>query len=340
MTRRAFATTSAAALAAGPVPVALILEPTGDHLSHYRRVKACQGVGAVTEVEPAADLPERLAAIRPALAIVSLEPHRMPVAIEAAVDAGAHVLVEKPGCAAQAPFEAAARKAAARGREIMLAMATRLDPAAIAARGLVQKGWIGEIYGADMHWIADQTRLTNPAYQRSWKSSKKLGGGGKLIFHGIHYVDLLQWICASPVAEVAAMIRNAGRQPIEVEDAAAVSMALASGGLATLNAGYYLDRGYANMVYVWGSRGWFRFEPRLERALTWSSTAPDAPRGTQQSPEAAPVNVYDRMLQAAVDFARGAAPPFIRTADSLAALRVCFAAYASAESGRVTRVAV
>jgi predicted dehydrogenase len=320
MDRRAFVPLAAsAALAQEPgIRVELVSEPTGDHLAHYRRVANCKGVAEFREG------PVR----EPHLVVVSLEPHRMPAAIESALERGAHVLVEKPACADLAPFEAAARKADRVGRQVMLAMATRLDPAAIRARDLVRSGAMGSGYGADLVWVADQTRLRDPAYHRSWKSSRRLGGGGKLAFHGVHYIDLLHYISGARVERVCGFARNVGGQPIEVEDAAVVSMVLSNGMVATLNTGYYLDRGYANSIAYWGSDGWFRFEPRQPHSLAWHARDGDGRLAAEPS-----LNVYDRMLQAAVDFARGVAPPFITTAESVAALRAVFAAYRAADTG-------
>lgn len=334
------------------VRIGLIIEPTGDHLSHYFRAGRCEGVAALALADPSGTLtgPASKAAgreatpfsnavnmmrdFRPQLVIVSMEPHRMPAAITAALEGGANVVAEKPACADLASFERCAKLAGSRKLQLMLAMATRLDPAAIEARRIIERGWLGpKIYGAQMHWVADQTRLTNPAYHRSWKSSKAFGGGGKLIFHGIHYIDLLHYLTGDRVEQVSGFIENVGGQPIEVEDAAAVSMRLRGGGLATLNTGYYLDRGYSNLIALWGAQGWLRFEPRKDPPLTWSSNASGAPRGVQQFRPEGKRDLYELMLQASIDFARGTAEPFMRTADSVAALSVVFAGY-SAASGR------
>jgi len=311
--------------------VALISEPVGDHLGHYRRTASCRGV---SEFRESTDARRLMAEFRPELVVVSLQPDRMPAAIEIAIRGGAHVVAEKPGCAGMAAFERVARIADDAGRQVMLAMATRLDPAALKARDLIRSGAIGKGYGADMAWVADQTRLRNPEHQKSWKVSRKLGGGGKLIFHGIHYIDLLQFLTGSRVDRVTAIKANVGGTPGDVEDAAVVSMILRDGMVASLNTGYYLDRGYANHIAYWGSDGWFRFDPRSTTApLVWHTRT-----GDEQMPAGSGVDMYGRMLQAAVDFASGAIPPFITTAESVAALRAVFAAYRAADTGVTQRV--
>lgn len=339
------------------VRIGLIVEPTGDHLSHYFRSGRCEGVAAVAVADGSGTLasaaakaagrevaafPNAVSMMRefqPQLAIVSMEPHRMPGAISIALDGGAHVVAEKPACVDLASFQRCAEIAGRRKRQLMLAMATRLDPAAIEARRIIERGWLGSrIYGAQMHWVADQTRLKNPAYHRSWKSSKALGGGGKLIFHGIHYIDLLHYLTGDRVERVSGFTANVGGQPIEVEDAAAISMRLRRGGLATLNTGYYLDRGYSNLIALWGSAGWLRFEPRKDPPLTWLSNAAGAPAGVQQYRLSGKHDMYELMLQASVDFASGSVPPFIQTDESADALSVVFAGYEAVAHGAERRV--
>ena len=353
---------AAAAASAPSVRVALLVEPAGDHLEHYFRAALCDGVSefaiadATGETFEAAekaaavagnrrvvrfrDPAHMMASFRPHLAVISQVPRSMPAAIELAVSGGAHVVVEKPGCATLPAFERAVRRAQSAGREVMLAMASRLYPEAEQIRTLIGTGRLGKLYSADMQWIADQTRLKNPAYHRSWKASRSLGGGGKLIFHGIHYLDLIASLTGASVAEVAAFCRNVGGQPIEVEDAAVLAMTFSSGMVGTLNTGYYLDKGYANRIALWGSEGWVRFEPHADLTLAWQSSAAGAPAGIQELRRAATekVNVYHLMLQAAVDFARGARRPFITSAESVAALKAVFAAYRSAAAGTAQKV--
>jgi UDP-N-acetylglucosamine 3-dehydrogenase len=361
MDRRGFLHSAAASVAlaqdASTIRVALIIEPTGDHLAQHLRTGLCAGIdefaiadetGQTFELarktlgrrtfRPYRDPARMMSEFSPQLVVVSMEPRRMPAAIEVALGRGAHVVAEKPGCATLAQFEKLAQLASAGNRQLMLGMASRLYPGAVRARELIQAGWIGRGYGVDMHWIADQTRLKDPAYHKSWKSSRTKGGGGKLIFHGIHYIDLIRFLTGDIIAQVCGFCRNVGGQPIEVEDAAVVSMVFASGMVGTLNTGYYLDRGYANLVALWGAEGWLRFEPRRPASLSWYSTAQAAPRGVQQLVEAASAPVYDLMLQAAIDFSRGLRAPFMTTAESLGALRAVFAAYRAAETGATQKV--
>ena len=343
------------------IRVGAITEPGGQHLSYFMRsLGTCRGVEAVALADRSgeyfekgrellgprsrsyrtfADYREMLAVVKPDLVVLALEPVNTPPIIDTALRAGCHVLAEKPPCARLEDFEPLAALARDRKRHLMVALANRMLPPAAKARELVDSGYLGKLYGASLHLVADQTRLKNPAYRQSWPASRKRAGGGKLIYHGIHYLDLIQYVAHDRVRRVSGFTGNVGGQPIEVEDAAVLALEFRSGMVGTFNAGYYLDRGYHNRATLWGSDGWLRLDLGTERPLEWHSTLPDAPKGVQQFSDPKSDDVYTGMLQSAIDGARGTAPPVITTRQSLSVLKVVFAVYQAAATGRSQTIA-
>ena len=192
---------------------------------------------------------------------------------------------------------------------------------------------LGKPYSTTMDWIADQTRLKNPKYHQSWLSFKDRAGGGKLIYHGIHYLDLIQYLIDDPIQQVSAFCENVGGQPIEVEDAAVLSFRFRNGMVGTLNAGYYLDRDYQNQVRIWGATGWFYLDLPSGKPMEWYSTHPKAPSGVQTFDHSGDPSLYGVLLQEIVDASRGLSPPPITGPEVLQVLKVIFAAYKAAETG-------
>jgi UDP-N-acetyl-2-amino-2-deoxyglucuronate dehydrogenase len=229
--------------------------------------------------------------------------------------------------------------AEARRLNLMLALATRTQAPALKARELVQSGALGKIYGVDMHMIADQTRLKAPAYQRSWFSFKKRAGGGHLIWLGIHYLDLAEYVTGCAVREVGGFVGNVGGQPIEVEDAAVVMLRFDSGAVGTLHSGYYLDSGYHTGIVVWGSDGWLRFDLTAGTALEWHSTRPGSAPGVQRlEHKADSAAAYPAIVRNAVRAARGLEAPIVSGRQCLHVLRVVSAIYRAAETGTTQTV--
>ncbi len=133
---------------------------------------------------------------RPAMALVSMEAALAPPAIEAALRAGCHVMAEKPACVRLVDFERLHRLARAHDRHLMLAFANRLNPEVKEARRLVREGMLGETYGIEAHLIADQTRLTRPAYHKTWFAKKARGGGG----HPGPFLSRRAWLRGGTIA--------------------------------------------------------------------------------------------------------------------------------------------
>ena len=345
--------------ASKPLAVAVITEATGTHQSLFFKAFAkCPEITQVAIADPTgktfemarstlgphaaglktfSDYSQMLREIRPALTVVSLEAHHNAEVLQAALSADSHVISEKPPCVKLAEFEAAAKLAEARRRHLMIALATRGNPAARKARELVERGWMGKLYGVTMNWVGDQTRLKNPAYHQGWLASKAKSGGGKLAFHGIHYLDLIHYMAGDRIERVAGFCRNVGGQPLDVEDAAVLSLQFRKGMVGNLNTGYYLDKGNANLVHLWGELGWFRFDPFLP--LEWYSTHADSPRGVQKTGEVGQSVEYDVTIREAVLAAAGMGAPFMTTEDSLAVVRVVFAGYRASETGMAQSVA-
>ena len=109
-----------------------------------------------------------------------------------------------------------------------------------------------------LNLVADQTRLTRPAYYQSWLAQKARAGGGQLTWLGIHWLDLALYVTGLTVKQVAGFAGVVGGQPLDVEDSAAVALRFSNDSFGTLTAGYYLDRGYQSHLQVWGEHGWIR----------------------------------------------------------------------------------
>ena len=353
MNRRTFTqalATSAAAAQDKRISVALLTHAAGPHLAAYLEGLAkTDEVSTVylsdpdEQVKPAArqalgaklaasfrSPQELFASHTPALALITMEARLAPPAVKAALSAGCHVLAEKPACVKLADFEELAREAAQAKRSLALALANRVDPVILETRRIVQSGEIGKLYGMDLQIVADQTRLTSPAYHKSWIAQKARAGGGHLIWLGIHWLDLAMYVSGSRIREVAALTANVGGQPIDTEDSAAVALRFDNGILGTLTSGYYLDRGYHSLLKIWGSGGWVSLQRHTQKPpLEWYSSGrlqryngPTEPSG------------YTPFVRSVVRASAGMDPWPVNTQDGLYVLKTVFAAYRSAESGR------
>jgi predicted dehydrogenase len=283
------------------------------------------------------DLAEMLRREQPQMALVSMEAALAPPAIDAALEAGCHVVSEKPGCVRAADFEPLVRKAQRKHRHLMLALANRSHDAVRQARRLVKEGKLGKVYGVEVHLVADQTRLTREAYRKQWVCSKARAGGGNLIWLGIHWLDLALHVTGLKVRQVAGFAGLVGGQPIDVEDSAAVALHFDNGSFGTMTAGYYLDKGYHSHLQVWGEHGWLRLALIEDTPLEWYSTK-DAKPAVQRFEYPKGERGYQPFVRAAVRASAGLEPAPITPEECLHVLQTIFAFYQAAQLGRVQDV--
>src|ERR671916_66088 len=137
----------------------------------------------------------------------------------AALEAGKHVLCEKPLANTVAEAEAmadAAARAAARGVRSMVGFTYRRVPAIGLARTLLAEGRLGTIRHVRAQslqdWIAD------PAAPMSWRLEKDKAGSGALGDIGAHIVDLTQYITGQALTGVSAVLETFVRKrPLPAE---------------------------------------------------------------------------------------------------------------------------
>jgi predicted dehydrogenase len=111
----------------------------------------------------------------------------------AAVEAGKHVLVEKPAARCAAELQSVADAAKSQGRLVRVGFNHRYHPALLQARRLVDEGAVGEL----MFLRARYGHGGRVGYDREWRANPALSGGGELIDQGVHLIDLSRWFLGS-----------------------------------------------------------------------------------------------------------------------------------------------
>src|SRR6476469_8247280 len=127
----------------------------------------------------------------------------------AALEAGKHVLCEKPLANTVAEAEAmaaAAERAAARGVRSMVGFTYRRVPAIGLARQLVAEGRLGTIRHVRAQYLQDW--IADPAAPMSWRLEKDRAGSGALGDIGAHIVDLTQYITGQRLPGVSGMLET------------------------------------------------------------------------------------------------------------------------------------
>lgn len=107
----------------------------------------------------------------------------------AAVCAGKHVLVEKPGALNAAQLRTIQAAAVQTGAKVRIGYNHRFHPALQKARELLDSGTLGPLMFLRGRYGHGGRR----GYDREWRADAKLSGGGELIDQGVHLIDLAGW---------------------------------------------------------------------------------------------------------------------------------------------------
>ena len=282
---------------------------------------------------------EMIERFHPDLVLVSLAANEEPRWIREALAAGCHVLAEKPACVQREDFAALVELTNEKNRNLMLALPNRVAPETLRAKEIIDAGWLGKPYGVTFFQTKDQARLTRPAYQESWHAKRDQSGGGHLIWEGIHDLDRVFFITGDRVEKVTGFHNNVGGQPVQIEDAEAVAFRFKSGMVGTFHGGYFVEDGSMRLsMSLWGSNGWmeisgYRGPDGSRRSFQWYSTHPQAPRGVQAEDGLPRANLYQMLVQAAVDSARGSRQAPLTGEDCLHVLSIIFGAYRASDTG-------
>jgi predicted dehydrogenase len=203
-----------------------------------------------------------------------------PIAI-AALQAGKHVLCEKPLANTLAEAEAMAAAADAafpQGARAMVGFNYRRVPAIALARRLVEAGRIGPVRHVRAVYLQDW--LVDPDSPLTWRMQVEQAGSGALGDLGAHIVDLAQFLTGDEIVGVSALSATfidrrplpggsgdgdaGGTGRVTVDDAVVFSARFGSGALGSFEATRYATgRKNALRIELNGSAGSLAFD--LER---------------------------------------------------------------------------
>ena len=146
----------------------------------------------------------------------------------AALEAGLHIMVEKPISAHKADAERLIAVAAARPDQVFGAMfQLRVEPRYQKIRELVQGGELGDL--VRVLWIMTDWFRSEAYFQSGgWRATWKGEGGGVLLNQCLHQLDAMQWITGMP-SKVRSHVGIGRWHDIEVEDDVTCYMEFANG---------------------------------------------------------------------------------------------------------------
>jgi len=249
-----------------------------------------------------------------------------------AAEAGVHVLCEKPIATTLEDAEEMVAACEAAGVNLMIALPMRFSASASQIKTALERGDIGSLYCANA-----TNQGENPDYHRAWFSDPELAGGGAVMDHTVHVVDLMRWYTGAEPVEVYAEVDNLFYpDEVEADTAALLMITFDNGMFVSLDASWSRPSFYPMWGNVKtdliGAGGVLRtdyFNQKLDvyqgvsDSLLWNFWGSDPNQG---------------MVDEFFASIREARTPLITGKDGVQALRVVLAAYESGRTHEVVQV--
>ena len=121
--------------------------------------------------------------------IIATPPDMQAEIARAAINAGIHVLIEKPGARNMEELRGLPQLAAERNVRVRVGFNHRYHRAFQQARSLVDSGTLGPL----LFVRARYGHGGRPGYDGEWRAQPQVSGGGELIDQGVHLIDLARW---------------------------------------------------------------------------------------------------------------------------------------------------
>ncbi|GJQ63277.1 MAG: oxidoreductase [Melioribacteraceae bacterium] len=131
-----------------------------------------------------------------------------------ALNAGKHILIEKPGATSVVEMEDIEKASIENNRIAMVGMNQRFRPDSMLIKSLINSGDLGEIFYIRTAWLHKKSS------EQSWFLDKRLSGGGVLLDLGISLIDLALWFLEGSEATGGA-VQIFNHRLNSVEDSAA-----------------------------------------------------------------------------------------------------------------------
>ena len=252
----------------------------------------------------------------------------------AALEAGVHVMVEKPMSMNATEAEQMCGAAEKSGATLMVAHCWRFDPDVRWLKG--QSGKLGRIirtkgYGVHKHW--------GPS---GWFTQKEFAGGGAMADMGIHALDTVRFLLNDPrpismYAKIGTYYKN-----FDVDDTGVIIVNWDNGVTSYIESGWWQPHsdGAEAATQLYGTQGFGQLFPtKLELPNVREEKIDIVDSGFAFPREShMPQSLYDAQMAYFIECIQSGKTPVPGGAEGLVNMKVVDAAYESARTGKVVEI--
>ena len=237
--------------------------------------------------------------------VVRVPSHYGPT--RAAIEAGKHVYTEWPLGRNTAEAEELAALARDKGVQTAVGLQSRVSPALLYVKELIESGYVGEMLSCSLVTMRDGT-LERPS-DRTWQRDAGMGANTLTIANG-HVIDALRFV-AGDFSRVSCMVSTQARQWFQTDteefvdvtspDNVRVTGQLESGAAASVHVGAAPWAGSGYRMEIYGRDGTLIVTGNVSSQRGEMLRV----RGSQRSHQLQDLDIPDRFVYVPSDFPRG-----------------------------------
>jgi predicted dehydrogenase len=287
--------------------------------------KVAESTAEMHGLEPFYDTEKMLEKIHPDALIICTPPNTHRKLAEFTLNAGIHVLCEKPLALSVEDADAMVEAANRNKRVLMMASKFRYVRDVIQAKNIIESGILGEIILFENEFCA-RVDMKN-----RWNALIKVAGGGVLIDNGSHSVDIVRYLLG-PINDLQAIFGKRW-QDIEVEDTCRLFVRCSDGIIGSIDLSWSIHKENPYFIHIYGTAGvlevgWKTSRYRQSEKVDWVSFG----------------NGYDKFkavgsqLTNFIETITGEGKPIIKPEDAVESVRVIQSAYLIANQNHWEKV--
>lgn len=259
--------------------------------------------------------------------IICSENNRHKEMVLKAAKAKKHILVEKPIATTVEDAEAMIRVCEENGVILQVAFPVRFKAPIHQLKNMIDDGELGEIVA-----FRTTNRGQNPG---RWFIDKEQSGGGAVLDHTVHMVDIMRWFTGKEVSEVYGIVDSYFHN-MDIDDAGLLTLEFENGIIATHDASWSKFYAYPTWgdvtIEVIGTKQTVRVDALKEHYRMYTS-------GKKPLKHVSFGNNMDfGLVKDFVECVEQNRKPSITGYDGLKALEVALAAYESSENKSVRKL--
>ena len=309
-----------------------------------RNLEHAKAIAEKFEVENVYDDYEKmLKEIKPDAVIVATPNYLHADATIKALKEGAHVLCEKPMATTEDECRMMVETAKEMGKFLMIAHNQRFNSAHKKAKEIIQSGELGKVlsfkttfgHGGPESWSSDKPD--------TWFFHKEAASFGAMGDLGVHKIDLMRFLLGEEFVEAAAFVTTLSKKypngkPIDVDDNAVCILKTQSGAIGTLTASWTYPGSEDNSTVIYCEKGSITLyaDPKFSMIVRYAN-------GQKAYFELDTMQTNERQTKSGVidefvDCILTNTPPKISGEEGLKTMKVVFACFESAKTGRIVRI--